>query len=101
MTVQILALVTINEDQPQALAQYLEATAPLLEAAGAQIVQRFVIGEDIVGQAPSQSVMIVNYPSRDAVDIVFQSDIYRAIAPIRDKAFSSYHVSLVAGVEAA
>jgi uncharacterized protein (DUF1330 family) len=101
MTVQILALVTINEDQPQALGQYLEATMPLLEAAGAKIVQRFVIAEQIVGQTPSQSVMIVEYPSREAVDMVFGSDVYKEIVPVREKAFSSYHVSLVAGAEAA
>jgi hypothetical protein len=35
------------------------------------------------------------------VDLVFRSEIYEQIIPIRDKAFSKYHVSLVAGEEAA
>ena len=95
MTVQVIALVTINEDEPIALAKYLETTAPLLEEAGARIVQRFDIGEAVVGGVPAQTVIVVDYPDRDAVDRVFQSDVYRDVRPYRDKAFRDYKVSVV------
>lgn len=95
MSVKVLALVTINEEQPRALASYLKATGPLLEAVGAKIIQRFTVNEAVVGSQPSQSVMIIDYPSREAVGQVFSSKIYQDVIPIRDKAFFDYNISLV------
>lgn len=95
MSVKVIALVTINEDQPQALAAYLEATGPLLQGSGAKIVQRFTLTEAVVGNRPAQSLIIVDYPNREAVDLVFQSDAYKNIIPVRDKAFRNYQVTVV------
>lgn len=99
MTVKVIALVTINEDQPMALAQYLAATGPLLEQVGAKILQRFAVQDTVVGQKPAQSVMIVEYPDRAAVDAVFGSQVYKDIIPVRDAAFSTYTVSVAAMAE--
>ncbi|WP_372887701.1 DUF1330 domain-containing protein [Shimia sp.] len=101
MSVRVIAFVTIDEQQPQALARYLEATGPLLDSAGARIVQRFVLNEAVVGQRPAQSVIIVDYPDRAAVDRVFASQAYRDIIPFRDMAFRDYHVTVVAGEDQA
>lgn len=95
MPVTVLAHLTIAEDQPVALAAYFKATMPLLEAAGARIVKRFRLTDAIVGQHPSETVVIVEYPSRAAVDLVFGSPDYRAIIPIRDIAFLTYRISIV------
>jgi uncharacterized protein (DUF1330 family) len=95
--VQVIAFVTVNEAEPQALAAYLEATGPLLARAGAEIVQRFALSEMLVGRGPAQSVIIVDYPSRAAVDQVFQSPEYAAIVPIRERAFLHYHIAVVSG----
>lgn len=99
MSVKVIALVTINDDEPMALASYLAATGPLLEAVGAKMIQRFLVQEAVVGNKPAQSVMIVEYPNRQAVDAVFNSQVYKDIVPIRDRAFSTYNVS-VASMEA-
>ena len=96
MTVTVIALVTINDNAPEALAAYFRVTGPLLEKVGAKIVQRFKISETVIGLEPTQSVVIVEYPSRDAVDQVFGSDEYQTIKEIRDKAFSYYQISIVA-----
>lgn len=95
MSVKVIALVTINEDEPMALASYLAATGPLLEAVGGKIIQRFTVQETVVGNKPAQHVMIVDYPNRQAVDAVFGSQIYQDIVPIRDRAFLTYDVSVV------
>lgn len=95
MTVTVIALVTINEDQPYALARYLDATMPLLEAVGARIVRRFRVEETVVGKRPAQTMIVVEYPDREAVDRVFQSETYRGIHDLRDIAFSHYSVSIV------
>lgn len=96
MTVRLLAFVTINEDQPAALASYLAATGPLLEKAGGKIVQRVAIDEVVVGNVLAKTMIVVEYPTRAAVSAVFDSDAYRAIVPLRDKAFRDYHVLIVA-----
>lgn len=95
MTVTVIALVTVNENQPMALAQYLEATSPLLDKAGGKIVRRFKVEEPVVGQKPSQTMIVVEYPDRAAVDYVFKSDIYKSIIELRDMAFETYQVSIV------
>jgi uncharacterized protein (DUF1330 family) len=97
MTVTVLATVSVAEDQAMALAAYFKATGPLLEAAGAKIIKRFRIIDVVAGQKPAQTVMIVEYPDRAAVDMVFNSPQYKAIIPMRDLAFPVYNVTIVDG----
>jgi uncharacterized protein (DUF1330 family) len=97
----VLGFVTIAEDAPEALAAYLEATGPLLQRVGARIVKRFAISEVVAGKsaaphhAPSRTVIMVEYPNREAVDLVFGSAEYAAIRPIRDRAFLDYTITVV------
>ena len=94
MAVTVVALVTVNDNEPWALGEYFRVTGPLLERAGAEIVQRFTVNEVVVGHRPAKTVVIVKYPDRAAVESVFGSAEYQAIKPIRDRAFSDYHVSI-------
>lgn len=93
--VTVLAFVTVDEDAPEALAAYLNATDPLLRRAGAQIVKRFAITDVVVGSHPARTVVMVNYPSREAVESVFGSPEYAAITPLRDRAFTDYSITIV------
>lgn len=101
--VTVLAFVTIAEDAPEALAAYFRVTEPLLQRAGARIVKRFAINEVLLGKtaagAPlrpvSRTVVMVDYPSREAVDMVFGSAEYAAVIPIRDRAFLDYTITIV------
>jgi len=95
MKAKVIALVTINEDQTQALAKYLELTVPVLERVGAKITERYILEEEIVGDKPAETVVIVDYPSRAAIDEVFSSSEYKQAAPFRDKAFSTYSIHVV------
>lgn len=94
MTITVIAMVTIAEDQPLALSQYLAVTTPLLERANAKIIKRFTMNEAVVGHRPAKTVVIVEYPNRAAVDMVFQSEEYKLLIPIRDRAFLSYDISI-------
>ena len=95
MMVLVLAFVTIVEDAPEALANYLKVTDPLLKRAGAKILQRFSINDVVIGRAPAKTVIIVEYPNRDAVASGFGSDEYASVRVFRDKAFSSYVITVV------
>lgn len=92
--VKVFALVTFDESQSQALAKYLEITEPLLARSGARIVERLNLEDEIVGDRPAKSVIIVEYPDREAVDQVFSSEEYAAAIPFRDAAFSTYSVHM-------
>lgn len=92
--VKVFALVTFNEEQAQALARYLEITEPLLQREGARIIERFSLEDDVIGERPAKSVIIVEYPSRQAVENVFSSPEYRSAIPFRDLAFSTYSVHI-------
>jgi uncharacterized protein (DUF1330 family) len=95
MTVTVLALLTVNDDEPRALARYFEITAPLLDAAGARITHRFTVNEAVVGHRPARMALLVEYPDAKAMAAVFDSPEYRAIGPVRDAAFLSYSISVV------
>lgn len=99
MVVQVLALLTVNEDEPFALAEYIAATTPLLERVGGKIVERFTVNEVVVGRAPPKIAVIVAYPNREAVDALFKSEEYEQVVPARDRAFLDYSVSVIGNVE--
>ncbi|MEX0285106.1 MAG: DUF1330 domain-containing protein [Paracoccaceae bacterium] len=94
LTATVVAFLSINEDQPLALSEYFRVTTPLLERAGAEIVSRFTLGTPVVGASPPQTVVIVKYPSLEAVESVFSSPDYESIKPMRDVAFSRYEVTI-------
>jgi uncharacterized protein (DUF1330 family) len=95
LTVTVIALITVNQNEPEALKKYIEVTTPLIKKAKANIVQRLELNQPIVGDRPSQSVVIVEYPDMEAVNDVFHSKEYEAIERIRERAFSFYSVSTI------
>ena len=96
MTITVVGLVSINDDQPYALAKYLEITEPLLECFGAKIVKRYALAADVVGESPVQTVIVVEYPDMETVEKVFSSTEYARAIPYRDLAFSRYSVHIPA-----
>lgn len=95
MPLQVVACVTPNPDEPEAQKEYFSVTMPLLEQVGARIIQKFDMGDAVVGERVAETLMVVEYPSLEALDQVFKSDAYKSIIPARDKAFKTYNVSII------
>lgn len=95
MSVLVVGLVSINTAEQDALAKYLRVTTPLLEKVEAKMKQHFQIAETVIGDPIAESVMVVEYPSLEAMDGVFGSDEYKAVILYRDRAFRTYNVSVV------
>lgn len=95
MVVRILASLRVDPAQREAAEAYLTAAVPIIAAAGGKVLQEYQIDRTIVGQADSDSLLIVEYPDMAAVDSVFGSDAYQAIVPLRDKGFSAYSLSIL------
>ena len=94
MTAFMIATTTINSENPHSLQVYVEGTLPLIEAAGGRLVSRYGHKETVFGSAGSEFVVIVEYPSGEAIRKLFQSTAYKQLIPARDKAFSAYDVSI-------
>lgn len=97
MAIQVVACLTLNPDEPEAIQTYFDTAMPLIESVGAVIRQRFDIGEAIIGERIAETMMVVEYPDHDALESVFESDDYKAIIPARDKAFLKYSVNVLSG----
>jgi uncharacterized protein (DUF1330 family) len=95
MAVFVFALTTVNTQDLEALTMYLGTTQPLLEKAGAEILQSYEIADTIVGEKLPQMATVVRYPSRSAVDMVFESTEYHALKEIRERAFLTYQIGIV------
>lgn len=93
--VTVLAFVSIAEDAPEALAAYFKVTGPLLHRAGAKIINRFAVTDVMVGTRPAQTVVIVKYPNREAVDMVFGSPEYATLGDVKKRAFRDYAITIV------
>lgn len=97
MPVKVIAFTTVNPNEPEALAAYLGTTGPLLDGAGARIVERYEVVETVMGEPMPRAVTIVEYPSREAIDQVFQSSEYLWLGDIRRRAFAHYQISIIEG----
>lgn len=93
--IQLLASLTINAREPEALQKYFEIANPLVEKFGGQVLKTLEIGKPIVGNKPSELILLVEYPSRDAVEELFGSDEYKSTIPYREKAFLVYNICLI------
>ncbi|MEM8776761.1 MAG: DUF1330 domain-containing protein [Pseudomonadota bacterium] len=82
---------TPDPDGAQALEEYASSAVPLLTAVGAKPRVRAKVAEQLVGETELQTVFVVEFPSRESVDAVFDSDAYKALIPARSKAFKTLH----------
>lgn len=100
MVVTVIALFSINESEPQVLGEYLRITTPLMDRAKARIVKRFKLCRACIGKRHAEMAVIVEFPDREAVDMVFKSDDYCKAAPFRDRAFLRYEILIGVGGDA-
>lgn len=99
MAVRVLALLSFNKIEGDALAEYLKLTEPLINRAQGKVVSNFPIAQSATGPEHVETALIVEYPDNDAVRSVFESKEYELAKPYRDKAFSYYSVTVIEGVD--
>lgn len=93
MTIQVVAMTSINPDSETALEEYLSVVGPLMQLAGAKVISRFECRDNIVGDNGVQYISVIEYPDHAAVKTVFDSEEYKSLDKIKHKAFSVYQVS--------
>jgi len=94
MSTIMIAMTTINPNETDALNAYVEGVMPLVTAADGQMLSRYEHKETLIGSEGSQFVMIVEYPSAEAITRLFDSTDYKKLTAVRDKAFTAYNISI-------
>ncbi|SFD48103.1 DUF1330 domain-containing protein [Roseivivax sediminis] len=100
MSVKVISVFSVNEDDPQALAEYLEAAQRLVDRAGGRVVTRFSI-RTVHGEGeghPPPSVLVLEFPDRGRVEAMLSSDGRKALRPLRERAFHDYRLSVTSNV---
>jgi len=91
MTITAFFTVVPNPDAGEALQAYTEKASPMLAAAGGTNGRRVKIGDAVVGEQPGFAMaMMMDFPSRRALEGVFASDAYKDVLPLREAAFASF-----------
>lgn len=96
MSVKLIVMTTLDPNEPEALNEYLAVAGPLTENAGAKLLERHETTKVIHGESVAQFIMILEYPSVEAIETLFDSQEYKSIIKARDKAFTSYQVAILA-----
>ena len=83
--VTFLAVGTIAD--PDAFAEYGSKATPILERAGGEVAGRYKAATSLLGDSEPGVVFAMRFPAGAAVRGALASEDYRAIVPIRDRAF--------------
>lgn len=95
MSVFVVACLTPHPENHADYETYISTALPLLERFGGRVAQQFPVGDVVVGRKPAETIMVVEYPDLASVHALFDSEEYKALIPVRDRAFSTYSVSLL------
>lgn len=87
----LVVTATPNPAEMGSVQAYLQGVMPLLQQAGGALVKRQKVGSVINGRA-SGMVLVMDFPSQDAVSELFESDAYAALIPARDKGFAEMNI---------
>ena len=90
-----VSLGTPNPDEAEALQEYAAKAPPLLMAAGAKPKVKAKLVEHLVGDTPTGTLFVAEFPSADVVREVFASEAYTALLPVRNKAFKTLNFMIM------
>lgn len=72
---------------PEAFQEYVQKAAALMEAADVEVVIRAKFAETVQGEPKEDHISAVfRYPSLSVAKALYESDRYKEIIPLRDKA---------------
>ncbi|MFT5586390.1 MAG: hypothetical protein ACI9VR_003988 [Cognaticolwellia sp.] len=77
----------IDPSQKQDFKHYVSNARPIFGAHGGTPVGQYAVAERVVGQSQTTHVIIMAFPSQDAIRSVFADPAYTALIPNRTRAF--------------
>ena len=86
-----------NPKEMESVQEYLQGVMPLLMGAGGKLVKRLKVFEVVNGK-PSGMVLVMDFDSKEAITMMFESDDYTALIPARDRGFLEMNILLTQGM---
>ena len=81
-----------NPDHNEAAQAYLSQALPMLINAGGTILKRVRVSKAVVGNQTFAASLVMEFPSAEAIEAVFASGAYAAIAPYREEGFEFMNI---------
>ena len=88
MSSTLIALMTPNPDEPEALAAYGDKVPGILKQNGGKPTDKKVVTEHIAGSKAPKVITTIEFPTSEALHNFLNSNEYQAMIPVRDKAFT-------------
>ncbi|MEM7182110.1 MAG: DUF1330 domain-containing protein [Spirochaetota bacterium] len=85
-----------NPEQAEDMKAYLSQVVPILKGHGGEIITRGKADKAIVGEVNFAMVLLMNFPSTEAIETAFASAEYQKIVPHRDRGFKKMDVVVLA-----
>lgn len=100
MTTKITIVVTavFNQEKMPAAQQYMQRAIPLLINGGGEVICRVKAERAVVGDSKYNACLVMNFPSADAVEAVFDSEAYAEIIPLREAGFKSMDIVIASAM---
>jgi uncharacterized protein (DUF1330 family) len=87
----LVASASPNPENAADMQSYMQQVTPLLMGLEGGPPRRMKVSEVVNGDATA-IVMMMDFPSREALSALFASDAYQALVPIRDRGFKSMDI---------
>lgn len=83
---------TANQEHIPALRVYVKKVMPMLVGLNGIVIKRSEIMDVFKGEKEFHYLLIMDFPSKMALQKMFNSDAYKALIPERDKGFISMNI---------
>jgi uncharacterized protein (DUF1330 family) len=87
----LIATAIPNPENMADMKAYMEKANPLLQSMGASAPRRMKVGEVVAGQGTA-IVLVMDFPDREKLSAMFESDAYKALIPVRSRGFKSINI---------
>jgi len=81
-----------NPSQQEAMQEYVQGVMPLLLELGGVVVKRSMLTDTYHGEKAFTFLLIMDFPSKQALINMFESDAYQLLIPIREKGFKKIDI---------
>lgn len=88
-----------NPEQQEALKEYVQGVMPLLLNLGGVVVKRSVVTDTYHGNKHFTFLLVMDFPSKKALIEMFESENYKSLIPIREKAFKTIDIFFANNLE--
>lgn len=93
-TNKVTLIVTSTPDmaQQESLQAYVAGVMPMLMKLGGTVIKRNIIESTYHGETTFTHLLIMDFPSKEALVAMFDGASYQALIPARDQAFSEVNI---------